>query len=102
MTSHRICDGNVAALNGGNVSCPSAGTAVPACVSPSAAAGAVSCAKADVTNISFPCPYGGAAPCGPRRQRVLLLEDQEQRDEEREDAQGFGHGEAEDQAAELA
>src|SRR5690606_2762945 len=43
-----------------------------------------------------------ASAAGSIASKRLLREQQQKRDEEREDAQGFGHGEAEDQAAELA
>ena len=43
-----------------------------------------------------------ASPSKPVKRRISDGEQEQQRDQQREDAERFGHGEAENQAAELA
>src|SRR5262249_44783485 len=84
------CDENVAALNGGKIG------------SPCPTSGCVSCASGSAITKT----HLGTAPSARRsRGRQLPVsdgEDQQQRHHEGEDAQRFGHGEAEQQVGELA
>src|SRR5258708_7936464 len=78
MTSHTSCEAKVCAWNGGKPPCP-----------PSA--------LCSVLAVCFGSAIVGSGVFAP----VLQREQQQQRDQQREDAERFGDGEPEDQVAEL-
>src|SRR5688500_8841151 len=93
ITNQNSCEANVSFWKGGNGSF--AGVPVAPVV-----VGVAACAGVKINPISAPRGFGRPALWPARRVRSEC-EQQQQRDQQREDAERFGHGKAEDQVAEL-
>src|SRR5687767_215929 len=94
ITNQNSCEATVSFWKGGNGSF--AGVPVAPVV-----VGVAACAGVKINPISAPKSVWPAGPQGPAQRVRSECEQQQQRDQQREDAERFGHGEAEDQVAEL-